>query len=119
MPPLDMSKAARDKIFNDAMLRLTERAGLESHPISRAIVCELLKHDCVKFGDLLYEVTRSVNCDLSERNLRRHIEFTNEKFRLINNLDIKEQVTLAQIYEITVEFNDQFFTRIALVHNVR
>lgn len=106
-------------LFNAAMFRLISRADLENYPISRAIVAELLRVDFIKFGDLHLNVCNAVKANLTEKHLRQHIKFTNEKFRMINNLDIHEEVTLAQIYDITVEVNNRFFTRIALVHNIR
>lgn len=107
------------RTFNDAMERLTRRADLENHPISRALICELLQHEFMKFDELHASVCDAVMVSLTEKNFRSHIEFVNEKFRLINNMDVREDITIAQIYEITVEIDGQFYTRFALVHNIR
>lgn len=108
-----------DRVFNEAMLRLVTRADLENHMIGRAIIAELLQHDFMEFAVLYREVCGKFNAVITEKTFRRHIEFVNEKFRLINNMDMKHEITIAQIYEITVEVNGEFYTRIALVHNIR
>jgi hypothetical protein len=115
-----------EKLFNTAMLRLITRADLEPHLIGKCIVAALLRNDCMKFGDLHQTVCEQISSWpnrrvplIDEKVFRQHIKFVNEKFRLINNLDLKHSITIAHIYDITVEVEEKLFTRIALVHNIR
>lgn len=108
-----------DRVFNEAMLRLITRADLENHMIGRAIIAALLQTDFMKFEVLYSNVRGKFDAVITEKTFRRHIEFVNDKFRLINNMDMKHEITIAQIYEITVEVDGAFYTRMALVHNIR
>lgn len=107
-----------ERVFNTAMLRLISRADLENHMISRAILAVLLRCDFMTFGALHADIEGRFGMKITEKTLRKHIEFTNDKLRMINNLDMKQEITLAHIYDITVEVGGEFHTRIALVHNV-
>lgn len=105
--------------FNRTMVEIVTRADLESRVIQKAIICELLKTRYLSFESLKFRVTQAIGTELADSVFRNHITFTNSCLRAINNLNPKQEVLIAEIYEITVEHNEKFFSRMVLVHNLR
>jgi hypothetical protein len=105
-------------IYNEAFLWIITRARLENRMFSRAIISELLKTQYISFGDLHYNVCNLL-APISEHNFRNHIVLTNDYLKNIDNSNRNVEVLVARIHDITVEVEGEFYTRLALVHNVR
>lgn len=108
----------REHLQETNAARIIERAALDNFPISRAIISILRQKTSVKVADLHKAVCERVGAPLPERFFQKAMDFTNEKLRLINNLDPKHEVCIARIYFLTVEVEGKYFRRVALVDNL-
>jgi hypothetical protein len=96
---------------------IIERAGLDRHPIQATIVALLYGAKSMTFDDLREATCDHLNTIINAKNFTRAIMVTNERLRLINNLDPNREVCLAQIYDIMVEVDEKYFNRYVLVSN--
>lgn len=117
MSPDNVVRKYEIRKHEERVKTIIERANLRDFTLCCAIIDTLARWPALKFEDLHRLVCDKLTVSVKEKHFQRAIDYTNERLRLINNLDPKTVVCVASIYSITVEVDGAFFTRLVLVHN--